>query len=68
MHGRGSLSVFDVSGRLVRRPVDGQMPAGEHDVLWDGHGGSGHEVAAGLYLYRLEAEGYRSTGKVALLR
>lgn len=63
-----SLSIYDVSGRLVRRLVDGQMPAGEHDIQWDGSDGSGHEVATGLYLYRLDAEGHRRTGKAALIR
>jgi hypothetical protein len=67
-HARVSISVYDVRGRLVRRLTDAEVTPGEHDVSWDGRDGSGAPVAAGLYLYRMEAGGHLSTGKLALLR
>jgi hypothetical protein len=63
-----SLSIYDVSGRLVRKLLEGPMPAGERDVGWDGRDDSGREVAAGLYLVRVEADDLTETGKLALLR
>jgi hypothetical protein len=63
-----SLSIYDVSGRLVRTLSDGPMPAGERDIVWNGRDDAGREVAAGLYFVRVETENHTETGKLALLR
>lgn len=52
---RASLSIYTVGGRKVATVVDQDLPAGRHAAVWDGRDSSGHEVAAGVYLYRLEA-------------
>ncbi len=43
-----SLSVYDLSGRLVDTVVDGELDAGPHACVWDASG-----RAAGVYLYTL---------------
>lgn len=63
-----NLSVFDVSGRLVRTLVSGAFPAGRHSVHWDGRDASGAAVASGVYFYRLEAPGFQAQGKSVVLR
>jgi subtilisin-like proprotein convertase family protein len=65
---RVSLGVFDVSGRLVRSLVDMRLPAGFHTARWDGRNAKGDDVAAGVYLYRLDATGYQSTRKLVIVR
>ena len=62
------VSVFDLSGRRVRTLADGAMPAGLHRVSWDGADADGRPVAAGTYLYRLEAAGETRTTKVTVVR
>jgi hypothetical protein len=62
------LSVFDVSGRLVRTLVDERMPAARHQILWDGRDDRGLSVASGVYLYRLETRSFRATKKMILLK
>lgn len=47
------LAVFDVTGRRVATLVDGMMPAGRHQVTWDGRTAAGVEAASGVYLLRL---------------
>ncbi len=47
------LSIFDVSGRLVRALVSGEQTAGVHTTSWNGADDSGVRVASGVYLYRL---------------
>ncbi len=63
-----TVSVYDVSGRLVRRLLAGTLPAGEHGVEWDGLDESGRGTAAGVYLFSVEAGEYRGTRKAAVLR
>jgi hypothetical protein len=63
-----SLLIYDVAGRLVRRLDQGEAAAGVNDVVWDGFDDTGHEVANGLYLYKLETGGYSGEGKLAIIR
>jgi len=63
------LSVFDVSGRLIRTLVDGRnIPAGIHDRSWDGRDAAGVSMASGAYFYYLEVGGQGATGRVILLK
>ena len=56
------LAVYAVSGRLVRRLVDEELPGGVHAATWDGTDASGTSVASGIYFVRL------TTGKQTLVR
>jgi hypothetical protein len=60
---RVSLKVYDTAGRLVTTLVDGWRQAGEHEVTFDGSG-----LASGVYVYALQTDGYRSCGKMTLLK
>jgi len=48
------LSVFSVEGKLITTLFAGQLPAGRHEVQWDGRNDDGHRMASGMYFYRLE--------------
>jgi N-acetylneuraminic acid mutarotase len=51
------LSAYNVVGQMVRTLADGRRFSGTYSVIWDGRDDSGRDVASGVYLYRLEAEG-----------
>jgi glucose/arabinose dehydrogenase len=53
---RVRLDVFDVQGRRIRTILDGQVPSGEHDLVWDGRTRSGTDAPAGIYFVRLQGE------------
>ncbi|MCX6641254.1 MAG: T9SS type A sorting domain-containing protein [bacterium] len=57
------LSVYDVSGRLVTTLINGWREAGNHEVTFDGSG-----LAAGVYVYRLQAGEYTGVQKMVLLK
>ncbi len=62
------LSVYDLSGRLVRvLRSDAQQP-GIHGVDWDGTNNSGTPVKSGAYLCRLKAGGVTHTRRLVLAR
>jgi len=66
---RVHLSIFDVRGRLVRVIAAGDLQvAGAHGAVWNGRDEAGVRVAAGVYLYRLEAGDFRSTRRMVLTR
>ena len=62
------LKIFDARGALVRTLVDGQVAAGEQRVAWDGRDNAGRQSAAGVYLYRLRAEGRDLQKKMTLVK
>jgi hypothetical protein len=63
------LAIYDVSGRLVRTLLDGELgSAGAHEIAWNGRDDRGLPVAAGVYFARIVAAGAESTRKLALIR
>jgi hypothetical protein len=62
------LSVYDVSGALVRTLVSGRQPAGEKSVTWEGRSEAGAPMASGVYFYRLKTPGFEQTRKMVLLK
>ncbi len=61
-------AVYDSQGREVRVLVAASMPAGDHELRWDGRDGSGRAVSDGLYWVRLSAGGREVTRKIAVVR
>jgi hypothetical protein len=61
------LSIFDVSGRLIRTILDGELSGGEHTANWDGRNSAGALVTAGVYFTRLEALDATQTKKTVFL-
>jgi len=66
--GRVCLDVYDVSGRLVRRLVDGDRAAGWHSADWVGIDAQGEPVTSGVFFYRLETGRQQLTRQMILLR
>ncbi len=66
--GRVTLAVYDVRGALVRTVVDAAMPAGTHEVRWDGRDARGALVSSGVYFARLEFGVSAVVRKLTLLK
>ena len=67
-HSLITLHVYDITGRKVRTLINGRLPAGSHEVLWDGRDDTGQWVASGVYIYRLQAGKFSQSRKMLLLR
>ena len=65
-----SLSVYDVSGRLIRELVGSvEQQPGRHRIEWDGQDASGIPVASGVYFYRLRASGnFQASRQLVVIR
>jgi hypothetical protein len=63
-----SLAVFNVLGQTVRVLVDDMLPAGNHEVSWDGRDANGRQAASGIYLYRLDTDERSDVRKMILMK
>ena len=66
--GPARVTVFDVTGRRVCTLVDGDLPAGENEVLWNGRDDAGRNLSSGAYYVQLDADGQRDHRKILLLK
>ena len=66
--GHLQLSVYNVRGQLVNTLIDGQVPAGEGQIFWDGADNLGTAAASGVYFYEARAAGEVIIGKMTLLK
>lgn len=55
--GPTNLSIYDASGRIVRKMIDRNLDAGLHRFGWDGRDANGHLLPGGVYLCRLSSAG-----------
>ena len=62
-----SLTMYDVLGQQVRQVWDGPLAAGSHRFVWDGRDEKGKEVAAGVYIYKVEVDGQTEAKKTTKL-
>ena len=63
------LRLYDVTGREVRALARGEgFPAGPQRLRWDGRGGDGRAVSAGVYYARLKLAGREWTKTIVRVR
>ena len=62
-----SLDIFDVTGRTVGvqnfEPLQQQMPAGQHSIVFDAEG-----LTSGIYFVSLQAGDFKQTQKIVLMK
>jgi hypothetical protein len=63
-----NITIYDVSGRLVRALVDEHRAAGTWSVQWNGDDDRGGRVASGVYFYQMRAGSFVETKKMVLLK
>ncbi len=62
------LAVYDLLGRPVTLLVDGVLPTGSHQVIWNGSTDSGIQVKSGLYIYQLRQGERHRERKMMIIR
>ncbi len=57
------LDVFNIAGQRVATLIDARLNAGDHDISFDAH-----NLASGIYLYRLTVGEYTASRKMIVLK
>ena len=63
-----SITIYDVMGRKIRSLMNTSQTAGYHTIRWDARNDMGEGIAAGMYIYTIQAGEFRSTKKMVLLK
>ena len=61
-----TLTIYTLSGQVVRRLVQAHQAAGAYEAYWDGRSAFGQPVASGVYFYRLTAGDFTATRKMLI--
>jgi flagellar hook assembly protein FlgD len=65
---RVELTIYDVSGRVVRHLTSGAMEMGEYSVAWDLRADDGAVVSAGVYFSHLLVGPEKRTQRLLVIR
>jgi hypothetical protein len=63
-----TVIVYDIRGAFVRNLVSGTLPAGRHQVTWDGRDERGGKAPSGIYFCHLKGGEQVQTKRMVLLR
>jgi len=62
------LNIYNIRGQIVKTLVSKVLPAGHHEVVWDGKNSAGEDVSSGVYFYRLSAGEFSESRKMIMLK
>ena len=60
---RVSITIYDLTGRLIETIAESEMSAGSYEAIWDGS-----RFASGVYFYSIQTGSYSLTKKMILLK
>ncbi len=58
-----TIEIYDILGRNVETLVQGEQPAGYHQVTWNAD-----DASSGMYFYKIQASEFAETRKMLLLK
>ncbi|MDD4277894.1 MAG: FlgD immunoglobulin-like domain containing protein [Candidatus Cloacimonetes bacterium] len=62
------LDIYNLKGQLVKSLINADQAAGRHNAIWDGKDSNNHQVASGVYLYRLSSPSKSLTKRMLLMK
>ena len=62
------IAIYDLLGRELIQLVNEIYTAGYHKVIWNGKDSFGRTIPSGMYLYRMDTNGFSNTRKLVFLK
>jgi len=66
--GAVSLTIYNITGQLVKTLVNTLQEPGNYTIQWDGRADNGAELSTGVYFYRMVAGDYLATKKMLIIK
>jgi hypothetical protein len=66
--GEVTIEIMDAGGRRVAVLLQRHLPAGTHNLIWDGRNGNGKQLPSGVYLGRVTTARTAMARKLVLIR
>lgn len=66
--GHISLTIYNISGQMVKMLVNEYQAPGQYILNWDGSDEAGRPVSSGIYLCKLQASNFQDVRKMMLIR
>ncbi|HOQ77235.1 MAG: C25 family cysteine peptidase [Candidatus Cloacimonetes bacterium] len=63
-----TINIYNLKGQLIKTLINNELLYGEHKVVWDGTDNLGNNIGSGVYLYKMQLNGYSKTKKMLLLK
>jgi hypothetical protein len=63
-----TITIFNSLGQIVKTMTENRLPAGRHEIVWDGRDEDGNGMASGIYFYRLTAGDFSKTRKMVIIK
>jgi len=65
---RVKIEIYDILGRRCKTLIDSEMPAGYHQVQWNGEDESNQPVVSGVYLVKMTSGDRQFTNRAVLVK
>lgn len=62
------LEIFNSNGEQIEKLLDSNLPAGKHNIVWNGENLSGRKLASGVYFYKISVNDFEQTKKMIFLK
>jgi len=66
--GEVSLTIFNMKGQEINTLVNGYHSVDSYSVQWDGKNNNGVDMPAGMYIYKLVADGFVQSNKMSFVK
>ncbi|MCF7813744.1 MAG: T9SS type A sorting domain-containing protein [Candidatus Cloacimonetes bacterium] len=63
-----NITLYNIRGQKVKTLINDNMPAGQHQVIWNGKDDSGKTAASGVYFYKMQTDDFSKIRKAMLLK
>lgn len=62
------LDIYNIRGQKVRSLIDGNLPQGNHSILWNGKDNNNRSIASGVYLVRIQSGKHSNITKIMMMK
>lgn len=63
-----NVKIYNIKGQSIKNLVNGNVKAGSHTLEWNGTDDNGKPVTSGIYLVKVQGNGYLQSHKMTLMK